>query len=93
MTEALELDCISFLFCVKNQDDVSCRDIMINHFEPSISFEGLLVKVREMCGMDSDQQFTMKWIDEEGRQCLFLHVLITLHICFFLISLPHICFQ
>ena len=42
------------------------RDIMITHFEPSISYEGLYGKVRDMCCMDNDQLFTMKWIDEEG---------------------------
>lgn len=43
-----------------------CRDIMITHFEPSISFEGLYGEVKDMCSMDNDQLFTMKWIDEEG---------------------------
>ncbi len=43
-----------------------CRDIMITHFEPSISYEGLYGEVRDMCSMDNDQLFTMKWIDEEG---------------------------
>jgi len=41
-------------------------DIMITHFEPSISYEALYGKVRDMCCMDNDQLFTMKWIDEEG---------------------------
>ncbi|CAL8315424.1 protein kinase C iota type [Gadus morhua] len=44
-------------------------DIMITHFEPSISYEGLYGKVRDMCCMDNDQLFTMKWIDEEGDPC------------------------
>ena len=43
-----------------------CRDIMITHFEPSISYEGLYGEVRDMCSMDNDILFTMKWIDEEG---------------------------
>ncbi|MEQ2176712.1 hypothetical protein GOODEAATRI_030790, partial [Goodea atripinnis] len=47
----------------------SCRDIMITHFEPSISYEGLYGEVRDMCSMDNDQLFTMKWIDEEGDPC------------------------
>uniref|UniRef100_A0A8C5B4Y6 Protein kinase C n=1 Tax=Gadus morhua TaxID=8049 RepID=A0A8C5B4Y6_GADMO len=42
---------------------------MITHFEPSISYEGLYGKVRDMCCMDNDQLFTMKWIDEEGDPC------------------------
>lgn len=39
---------------------------MITHFKPSISYEGLYGEVRDMCSMDNDQIFTMKWIDEEG---------------------------
>uniref|UniRef100_A0A669EX76 protein kinase C n=1 Tax=Oreochromis niloticus TaxID=8128 RepID=A0A669EX76_ORENI len=46
-----------------------CRDIMITHFEPSISYEGLYGEVKDMCSMDNDQLFTMKWIDEEGDPC------------------------
>uniref|UniRef100_A0A672HCQ7 Protein kinase C n=1 Tax=Salarias fasciatus TaxID=181472 RepID=A0A672HCQ7_SALFA len=45
------------------------EDIMITHFEPSISYEGLYGEVRDMCSMDNDQLFTMKWIDEEGDPC------------------------
>lgn len=46
---------------------------MITHFEPSISYEGLYGEVRDMCSMDNDQLFTMKWIDEEGAlSALFL---------------------
>ena len=44
-------------------------DIMITHFEPSISFEGLCSEVRDMCSFDNEQPFTMKWIDEEGDPC------------------------
>uniref|UniRef100_A0A9J8C0B6 protein kinase C n=1 Tax=Cyprinus carpio carpio TaxID=630221 RepID=A0A9J8C0B6_CYPCA len=44
------------------------RDIMITHFDPSISYEGLCSEVRDMCSMDNDQLFTMKWIDEEGHR-------------------------
>ena len=39
---------------------------MITHFEPSISYEALYGEVKDMCTMDNDQLFTMKWIDEEG---------------------------
>uniref|UniRef100_A0A8C9VEA9 Protein kinase C iota type n=1 Tax=Scleropages formosus TaxID=113540 RepID=A0A8C9VEA9_SCLFO len=42
------------------------RDIMITHFDPSISYDVLYSEVRDMCSMDNDQVFTMKWIDEEG---------------------------
>lgn len=57
--------CVSVL-CLT---DVLCifRDIMITHFEPSISYEGLTNEVRDMCSLDNDQLFTMKWIDEEGE--------------------------
>uniref|UniRef100_A0A8C7MWG7 Protein kinase C n=1 Tax=Oncorhynchus kisutch TaxID=8019 RepID=A0A8C7MWG7_ONCKI len=44
-------------------------DIMITHFEPSISYEELYGEVKDMCCMDNDQLFTMKWIDEEGDPC------------------------
>ncbi|XP_018097727.1 protein kinase C iota type isoform X2 [Xenopus laevis] len=44
-------------------------DIMITHFEPSISFDGLCNEVRDMCTFENDQPFTMKWIDEEGDPC------------------------
>uniref|UniRef100_A0A673MS27 Protein kinase C n=1 Tax=Sinocyclocheilus rhinocerous TaxID=307959 RepID=A0A673MS27_9TELE len=51
-------------------------DIMITHFDPSISYEGLCSEVRDMCSMDNDQLFTMKWIDEEGSSFnLFLFTL------------------
>uniref|UniRef100_A0A8K9XQB3 protein kinase C n=1 Tax=Oncorhynchus mykiss TaxID=8022 RepID=A0A8K9XQB3_ONCMY len=45
------------------------KDIMITHFEPSISYEELYGEVKDMCCMDNDQLFTMKWIDEEGDPC------------------------
>uniref|UniRef100_A0A672PRY2 Protein kinase C iota type n=1 Tax=Sinocyclocheilus grahami TaxID=75366 RepID=A0A672PRY2_SINGR len=48
---------------------IICLDIMITHFDPSISYEGLCSEVRDMCSMDNDQLFTMKWIDEEGDPC------------------------
>uniref|UniRef100_A0A674D750 Protein kinase C n=1 Tax=Salmo trutta TaxID=8032 RepID=A0A674D750_SALTR len=48
---------------------LSLRDIMITHFEPSISYEELHGEVKDMCCMDNDQLFTMKWIDEEGDPC------------------------
>uniref|UniRef100_A0A3B3TFQ4 Protein kinase C n=1 Tax=Paramormyrops kingsleyae TaxID=1676925 RepID=A0A3B3TFQ4_9TELE len=44
-------------------------DIMITQLEPSISYEGLQDRMREMCSMESEQPFTMKWIDEEGDPC------------------------
>ncbi|KPP69060.1 protein kinase C iota type-like [Scleropages formosus] len=44
-------------------------DIMITHFDPSISYDVLYSEVRDMCSMDNDQVFTMKWIDEEGDPC------------------------
>uniref|UniRef100_A0A4W3I4U7 protein kinase C n=1 Tax=Callorhinchus milii TaxID=7868 RepID=A0A4W3I4U7_CALMI len=45
------------------------KDIMITHFEPSITYEGLCNEVRDMCCFDNEQLFTMKWIDEEGDPC------------------------
>lgn len=56
---------------------------MITHFEPSISYEGLSGEVRDMCSMDNDQQFTMKWIDEEGV-FVYLCIVIAFHFLFLL---------
>lgn len=47
---------------------------MITHFEPSISYEGLYGEVRDMCSMENDQLFTMKWIDEEGTKYFIPYV-------------------
>ncbi|XP_053315885.1 protein kinase C iota type [Spea bombifrons] len=44
-------------------------DIMITHFDPTITFDGLCNEVRDMCAFDNEQLFTMKWIDEEGDPC------------------------
>ncbi|XP_078060826.1 protein kinase C iota type isoform X1 [Mustelus asterias] len=44
-------------------------DIMITHFDPSITYENLCTEVRDMCCFDNEQLFTMKWIDEEGDPC------------------------
>ncbi|XP_077146678.1 protein kinase C iota type [Ranitomeya variabilis] len=44
-------------------------DIMITHFDPSITFDGLCSEVKDMCAFDNEQLFTMKWIDEEGDPC------------------------
>uniref|UniRef100_A0A667YJ27 Protein kinase C n=2 Tax=Myripristis murdjan TaxID=586833 RepID=A0A667YJ27_9TELE len=59
----------SVLACTLDNLKVKTLDIMITHFEPSISYEGLYGEVRDMCSMDNDQLFTMKWIDEEGDPC------------------------
>ncbi|KAI4809142.1 hypothetical protein KUCAC02_018052, partial [Chaenocephalus aceratus] len=59
------------LFWLLQPDPMSPEDldIMITHFEPSISYEGLYGEVKDMCSMDNEQLFTMKWIDEEGDPC------------------------
>ncbi|XP_018409263.1 PREDICTED: protein kinase C iota type isoform X2 [Nanorana parkeri] len=44
-------------------------DIMITHFDPIITYDGLCNEVRDMCSFDDEQLFTMKWIDEEGDPC------------------------
>ncbi|XP_078467660.1 protein kinase C iota type-like [Lampetra planeri] len=44
-------------------------DVLITHVRPGTSFPGLCGDVREMCSFDSEQLFTMKWIDEEGDPC------------------------
>lgn len=57
---------------------------MITHFEPSISYEGLYGEVKDMCSMDNDQLFTMKWIDEEGAFAVFISAWSAVVLCYFL---------
>lgn len=61
---------------------------MITHFEPSISYEGLYGEVRDMCSMDNDQLFTMKWIDEEGTFVMYEMWNLLNYSCFHDASVP-----
>lgn len=40
---------------------------MIIYIEPIISLEALCQEMRDICKFSSDQLFTMKFIDEDGK--------------------------
>lgn len=49
-------------------------EIMIIYIEPIISLEALCQEMRDICKFNSDQLFTMKFIDDDGKIC-FLNIL------------------
>ena len=44
-------------------------DVMCLRMDGSLGFDDLSDDLRELCKFDSDDMFTMKWIDEEGDPC------------------------
>ena len=51
-----------------------CRKILVTYIDPDILLDGLREEMRAICNFSPDQEFTMKWIDEEGTVwTLFLH--------------------
>ena len=46
---------------------VMCRsDVLITNLSVDISYDGLCSEMRDICKFDSEQPFTVKWVDEEG---------------------------
>lgn len=45
-------------------------EIMIIYIQPIITLENLCQEMREICKFDHEQNFTMKWVDEEGDPCV-----------------------
>ncbi|ESN91596.1 hypothetical protein HELRODRAFT_70373, partial [Helobdella robusta] len=43
--------------------------ILVTHFEMTITYEGFVAEIMEMCNFDDNQPFTIKWVDEEGDPC------------------------
>lgn len=41
---------------------------MIIYIQPIITLENLCQEMREICKFDHEQNFTMKWVDEEGKR-------------------------
>jgi len=39
---------------------------MVTYIEPIITLEALCKEMRDICKFQLDQNFTMKWVDEEG---------------------------
>ncbi|XP_064611257.1 protein kinase C iota type-like isoform X2 [Liolophura sinensis] len=44
-------------------------DVMVTSIKTDITYESLLKEMKDICKFDSDQPFTMKWVDEEGDPC------------------------
>ena len=42
------------------------RRVLVTYISPDILLEGLQEEMRAICQFSMDQDFTMKWIDEEG---------------------------
>lgn len=43
--------------------------ILVTYIDPDILLEGLREEMRAICQFSADQEFTMKWIDEEEDPC------------------------
>ncbi|KAJ9575954.1 hypothetical protein L9F63_007181 [Diploptera punctata] len=44
-------------------------ELMVTYINPEISLEQLYKEIKEICRFSEDQEFTVKWIDEEGDPC------------------------
>lgn len=44
------------------------REIQITYITPGISVDALREEMRTICGFGTEQ-FTMKWVDDEGDPC------------------------
>uniref|UniRef100_T1J7C8 protein kinase C n=1 Tax=Strigamia maritima TaxID=126957 RepID=T1J7C8_STRMM len=44
-------------------------EIMVTYIDSNISLDALCKEMREICRFDGEQEFTMKWVDEEGDPC------------------------
>lgn len=44
---------------------------MITYIDPKITVNQLRYEMRIMCRFPVDQDFTMKWVDEEGNTIIF----------------------
>ena len=38
--------------------------------DPRIRYEALLAELREIYRFESNEKFTLKWIDDEGKLCI-----------------------
>ena len=47
------------------------RKILVTYIKPEILVNGLQDEMRAICQFSPDQEFTMKWIDEEGVSIRF----------------------
>lgn len=44
-------------------------EVMITYISPCITLEDMCMEMRDICKFDSNQPFTIKWVDEEGDPC------------------------
>jgi hypothetical protein len=45
---------------------LGCRKILVTYINSDIVLDALQNEMRAICQFSPDQEFTMKWIDEEG---------------------------
>ncbi|CAH1708988.1 atypical protein kinase C isoform X3 [Aphis gossypii] len=45
-------------------------EVMITYIDPKITVDQLRYEMMVICRFSSDQDFTMKWVDEEGDPCI-----------------------
>ena len=44
-------------------------ELMVTYINPDITLEKLYKEIKDICRFSEDQEFTVKWIDEEGDPC------------------------
>ncbi|XP_035230048.1 atypical protein kinase C-like [Stegodyphus dumicola] len=44
-------------------------EIMITYIEPTVTFSDFCKEMRQICKFTNEQEFTIKWLDEEGDPC------------------------
>lgn len=54
---------------------------MITYIDPKITVEQLRYEMMVICRFSSDQDFTMKWVDEEGNSIAFYIILLIYNLC------------
>ncbi|XP_054712258.1 LOW QUALITY PROTEIN: atypical protein kinase C-like [Uloborus diversus] len=45
-------------------------EVMITYIPPNISLDDFYKEMRDICKFNSDSNFTVKWVDEEGDPCV-----------------------
>ena len=56
-----------------------CSKFLVTYVDPTIDVDGLKNEMRAICQFAADQDFTMKWVDEEGQllSSIFLASILT----------------
>ena len=45
------------------------RQVFITYIDSSVTYEVMMAKMREICGLPRVHPFTVKWVDEEHDPC------------------------